>query len=176
VGGGLVLNGEIYSGFNFSAGEIGHTIVHWRKGTELEHLAGRHAMMQRAAKLLDDAPKTVRKAWKNDPSEIKSSHLASLYETGDLIATQLVDEAAQALGTSVASAVNFLSPEVIVVGGGVAGALGPPFLKKIWDTALRHTLPNVADGVRCVATALGDDSGIYGGAAFARARCLANVP
>ncbi|HEV3259275.1 MAG TPA: ROK family protein [Gemmataceae bacterium] len=171
VGGGLILNGEIYSGFNFSAGEIGHIILHWRKGTDLEALAGRHCMMQRAAQLLEDAPKNVRKAWKGvDLSGVKSSQLASYYEKGDPIAMQLVDDAARALGAAVGSALNLLSPEVIVMGGGVAGALGEPFLERIWEVALRYTLPHVADGVRFLPAALEDNSGIYGAAAFARAR------
>jgi glucokinase len=41
VGGALILDGKLYHGFNHNAGEIGHTIVHWRKGTELESIAGR---------------------------------------------------------------------------------------------------------------------------------------
>ena len=173
VGGGLILNGEIYNGFNFSAGEIGHTILHWRKGTSLEDLAGRFAMMKRAAELLADAPKEIRKAWKGiDLSGVKSSQLATLVGRKDPIAMQLVDDAARAIGAAVASALNFLSPEVIVLGGGVAGALGEPFRERIWEVAQRYALPNVTDGIRFVAAALEDDSGIYGGAAFARARLL----
>lgn len=169
VGGGLILNGEIFSGFNLSAGEIGHTILHWRKGTSLEALAGRHAMMQRAVDILADAPKSIRKDWKGlDLAGFKSSQLAAAYQKGDIIATQLVEDAAHALGAAVASALNFISPEVIVMGGGVAGALGESFLERIWEIALRYALPNVADGVRFVPAALEDDSGIYGAAAFAR--------
>jgi glucokinase len=169
VGGGLILNGELYHGFNFSAGEIGHTILHWRKGTELETLAGRRSIMRRAAELLADAPKKTRKAWKHiDPTAVKSSHLAELYEKDDPIAAQLVDDAARALGAALGSAINFLSPEVIVLGGGLAGALGEPFQERVWEIALRYALPQAADGVRCVPAALKDDSGIYGAAAYAR--------
>jgi glucokinase len=173
IGGGLILNGEIYSGFNFSAGEIGHTIIHWRKGQGLEAVAGRHSLMKRAAILLEDAPKVIRKDWKGlDLTKVKSSQLAALYEKGDLIAVQLVEDAAHALGAAVGSTLNLLSPEVIVIGGGVAGALGPSFVERIWELAQRYALPNVADGVRCVAAALGDDSGIVGAAALARSRVL----
>jgi glucokinase len=169
VGGGLILNGELYSGFNFSAGEIGHTILHWRKGTELETLAGRRAMMRRAEELLADAPKHARKAWRGiDPAAVKSSHLAQLCEKDDPIASQLVDDAARALGAALGSAINLLSPEVIVLGGGLAGALGEPFQERVWEIALRYALPHAADGVRCVPAALKDDSGIYGAAAYAR--------
>jgi glucokinase len=171
VGGGLILNGEIYSGFNFSAGEIGHTIIHWRKGTELEDVAGRNNMMKRAVDFLADAPKTFRKEWKNlDLKTVKSSQLAALHEKGDLIALQLVEDAARALGVALASTLNLLSPEVIVIGGGVAGALGQPFLERICEFVQRYALPNVTDGVRFVPAALKDDSGIYGAASFAKAK------
>jgi glucokinase len=169
VGGGLILNGELYSGFNFNAGEVGHTIVHWRKGTELEAVAGRRSITARAAQMMADSPKRIRKGWKNlDPASVKSSHLAELYQKNDPVAVQLIDDAARALGSAVASAVNLLSPEMIVIGGGLAGALGESFLERIWEIAQRYTLPRATEGVRCVAASLGDDSGIFGAAAFAR--------
>jgi glucokinase len=127
--------------------------------------------MKRAKKLLVDAPKKVRKDWKElDPAKVKSSELAAMYEKGDMVALQIVEDAAHALGAAVASGLNLLSPEVVVIGGGVAGALGPSFLERIWEIAQRLALPNVADGVRCVPAALQDDSGIVGAAAFARAK------
>src|SRR5438128_31124 len=64
VGGGIIINGELYSGFNFNAGEIGHMILHWRRGTELESIAGRRYQIKRAKKFLEAAPKRVRKKWK----------------------------------------------------------------------------------------------------------------
>jgi len=169
VGGGLILNGELFTGFNGHAGEIGHTIVHWRKGTGLEQIAGRKALMKRASEQLADAPKRVRKEWKGvEPENVKSSQLAEFYNNDDPIAVVLIDDAARALGASIGSMINLLSPEVIVVGGGVAGALGESFLERIWEIAQRYTLPGAANGVRCVPAALGDDSGITGSAAYAK--------
>jgi glucokinase len=171
VGGGLILNGELYTGFNGNAGEFGHIIVHWRRGLELESIAGRVHMMKRAKEILDDAPKRVRKEWKNiDLKSVRSSQLADFYLRDDPVAVQLVDDAARALGAGVGSVVNFLSPEVIVIGGGVTGALGDTFIERIWEIARRYTLPGAADGIRCVPAALGDDAGIIGCAAFAKAR------
>src|SRR5262245_1085962 len=171
VGGGIIINGELYSGYNFNAGEIGHIILHWRRGSALESLAGRKYMMKRAKKLLDDAPRRIRKRWKDiEPPKMRSSELAELFVQEDPIVTKLVDDAARALGAAIGSMVNFLSPEVIVIGGGLAGALGDPFLDRVWEIAQRYVLPGAADGVRCVPAALKDDSGIYGAAAFAKAR------
>jgi glucokinase len=176
VGGGLVLNGELYSGFNGNAGEIGHMILHWRQGTELEAVAGRKHMMKRAKEILDDAPKRVRKEWKGiDLAGVRSSQLAEYYQKDDPIAVQLVDDAARALGAALGGVVNFLSPEVIVIGGGVTGALGDSFIERIWEIAQRYTLPGAATGVRCVPASLGDDSGIIGCAAYAKARPVAKT-
>jgi glucokinase len=171
VGGGLILNGELFTGFNGHAGEVGHLIVHWRKGTHLEWVAGRKYQMKRAKELLDDAPKRLRKDWKAiDPDKVKSSQLADLYASGDQIAGQLVDDAARALGAAAGGVVNLLSPEVVVIGGGVTQALGEAFIERIWEIAQRYALPGAAANVRCVGAALGDDSGIVGSAAFARAK------
>ena len=171
VGGGLILNGELYNGFNGHAGEIGHIVIHWRRGTTLEAIAGRRSLMQRAQELLADAPKRVRKEWKGvDFATVRSSQLADYYQRDDPIAVQLIDDAARALGAAVGSVINLLSPEIVVIGGGVAGALGESFQERIWEFAQRYTLPRSTEGVRSVPSALGDDSGIYGCAAFAKAK------
>ena len=170
VGGGLIINGDLFAGYNGNAGEIGHLVVHWRRGSELESIAGRKYMMKRAKEILDDAPKRVRKEWKGiDLAAVRSSQLAEFYQKDDPVAVQLVDDAARALGAAIGGVVNFLNPEVIVIGGGVTGALGDTFIERIWEIAQRYTLPGAATGIRCVPAALGDDSGIVGCAAYAKA-------
>jgi glucokinase len=174
VGGALILDGKLYHGFNYNAGEIGHVIINWRKGTELEAVAGRRNLMKRAAQQLADAPKRVRKEWKGvDLESVKSSFLAEYYQRDDPIAVQFVDDAARAIGAAIGSVINLLSPELIVLGGGVAGALGDSFLERVWEIATRFALPGAANGVRCVAAELKDDSGIIGAAAYARDQALA---
>jgi glucokinase len=171
VGGGMILNGELYNGAHGHAGEIGHTIVHFRRGTELEAVAGRRAQMKRAKEILDESPKRVRKEWKGvDLNKVKSSQLAEFYLKDDPVAVQLIDDAARALGASVGSVVNLLSPEVIVIGGGVTGALGESFIERIWEFGQKYCLPGVAERVRVVPASLGDDSGVVGCAAFAKAK------
>ena len=176
VGGGFILNGELFTGFNGHAGEIGHTVVDWRKGTSLESVAGRKNQMKRAKVILDDAPKRLRKAWKGiDLDKVKSSQLADLFEKDDPVALTVVDDAARAVGAAVAGVVNLLSPEVVVIGGGVAQAIGEPFIERVWEIAQRYTLPGATANVRCVPAALGDDSGIVGAAGFARAKVGASA-
>ncbi|HVK09640.1 MAG TPA: ROK family protein [Gemmataceae bacterium] len=171
VGGGLILDGKLFHGFNGHAGEIGHIIIGWKNGIELEAIAGRRNLMTRAKKLIDDSPKNVRKGWKGvDPTAFKSSQIAEYFEKGEPVISQLVDEAARAIAAGVGTVVNLLSPEVVVVGGGVTKALGPSFPERIWEIAQRYALPRAAENVRCVMAALGDDAGITGAAAYAKDR------
>jgi glucokinase len=171
VGGGLILGGELHTGFNGHAGEFGNLVVHWRRGHTVEAIAGRKFMMKRAKEILDDAPKRVRKEWKNvDPAGVRSSQLAEFYQQDDPVAVQLVDDAARALAAGIGGVVNFISPEIVVIGGGVTEALGDSFIERIWEIAQRYTLPGAAAGVRCVRAALGDDSGIVGCAAYAKVK------
>ncbi len=171
VGGGLILNGELFLGFNGNAGEFGNLVVHWRRGHTVEAIAGRKFMMERAAEILSDSPKRVRKEWKQvDLASVRSSQLAEFYQRDDPIAVQLVDDSARALGAAIGGIVNFISPEIIVLGGGVTGSLGDSYIERIWEIAQRYTLPGAADNIRCVAASLGDDSGVVGCAAYARSR------
>ena len=173
VGGGLILDGKLFHGFNGHAGEIGHIIVGWKRGTELEAIAGRRNLMNRAGRLIADAPKAVRKNWKGvDPAAFKSSQIAEWAEKGDPVIGRLIDEAARAIAAGVGTVVNLLSPEVVVVGGGVTKALGPAFVERIWEIAQRYALPRATENVRCAMAALGDDAGITGAAAYARDRFL----
>jgi glucokinase len=170
VGGGLILDGKLHTGFLGHAGEIGHTVVHWRKGTTLEEVAGRKYQMKRAKTFLDDAPKRVRKEWKDvDPDKMKSSQLAEFYQKDDPVAVAMIDDAARAVGAAVGSAINFLSPEVIVLGGGVTEALKESFVERVWEFAGRYVLPGAAEGVKCVPAALGDYAGVTGAAAYVKA-------
>jgi glucokinase len=171
VGGGLILNGELHTGFNGNGGEFGNLVVHWRRGHTVEMIAGRKDMMKRAAEILADSPKRVRKEWKNvDLAGVRSSQLAEFYQRDDPVAVQLVDDSARALGAAIGGVVNFLSPEVIVIGGGVTGALGDSYIERIWEIAQRYTLPGAADNIRCVSASLGDDSGVVGCAAYAKSK------
>jgi glucokinase len=177
VGGGLILNGQLHHGFNGHGGEIGHTIIGWKRGISLEAMAGRRNLMTRAMEVIADSPKKIRKDWKAlIPTAFKSSQIAELHQKGDPVIVQIVDEAARAIGASVASVLNLLSPEVIVIGGGMTKALGQQFPERIWEIAQRYALPRAAENVRCVMSALGDDAGIIGAATYAQHRLTPTEP
>ena len=79
-------------------------------------------------------------------------------------------KATKYLGVGIGSIVNFLNPDMIVLGGGVVEALDKDFIKDIRKAAKKYALPDTLKGVQIVRAQLGDDAGVLGAAALARQR------
>ena len=105
-----------------------------------------------------------------DKNQRNDFELADFYMKDDPIAVTIIDDAARAIGAAIGSVINLMSPEVVVIGGGVAGALGESFTERVWDIAQRYTLPGATANMKYVVAALGDDAGIVGAAAYARSK------
>jgi glucokinase len=141
VGGGLILHGEPYRGQG-AAAEIGHIIVKpggrvcsdGRKG-HLEAYAGRGRMEAYARELHEGGRKTslFKIMEKKGRTRMSSGVIAEALEEGDKLAQELIDGAVGALATGLASVQNLLALEAIVIGGGLADRLGPPFVERIRD-------------------------------------------
>jgi glucokinase len=177
VGGGLILGGEPWSG-RHSAGEIGHMVVRingalcgcGRRGC-MEAYAGRGSMEARARRRVEAGDKTVLF---EIMEERKRDRLSSgIWERAllrdDQLAIELLEEAVDALGAGVASAVNLLDPEAVVIGGGLGIRLGEPWVKKIRKAMLPHLFVD-DDFLPVLLAELGDLGGAHGGALLAARR------
>ncbi len=180
IGGGLVLDGRPYTGAFGGAGEFGHMIVHHggaqcgcgRRGC-IEAYAGR-ASMERTAEIAHDGGRAsalfdIR--GDENKKRLTSKVWAKALDKGDDLATQLYGEAIQAVGVGVASVINLLDLDRVVVGGGLAEKLGQQLADDIADAARPFTMvPH--DGRTFVVAELGDEPGIIGAAALGRAGML----
>ena len=179
IGGGIILQGELFHGASKTAGEIGHIIVKadgprcgcGRRGC-LEALASRTAMTKQFQKAIKKKGKksVISKLTNGDLSAIRSGVLAKAIRANDKLTLKIFKKATKYLGIGIGSIVNFLNPEMIILGGGVVEALDDTFLDNIRAAAAKYALPNTLDGVQIVRAKLGDNSGILGAAALARQR------
>ncbi|MBV9465170.1 MAG: ROK family protein, partial [Solirubrobacterales bacterium] len=175
VGGGLVLGGKPWLGRG-GAGEIGHTVVKLdgahclcgRRGC-LEAYAGRAAMEARARRRAEKGRKTDLFELMKDRgrTRLTSAIWAHALEHGDKLARQIIDEALIALGVGIASAVNLLDVEAVVIGGGLGVRFGQPFADRIAEEMRPH-LFNDAHPPDVLVAALGDLGGALGAALLAR--------
>lgn len=178
IGGGIILQGELFHGASKTAGEIGHIIVkaggpRCGCGTRgcLEAIASRTAMTKQFQKAIKKGQKSVlSELTRGDLSAIRSGVLAKAIRLNDKLTLKVIKKTTKYLGVGIGSIVNFLNPEMIVLGGGVVEALDDTFLDDIRAAAKKYALPNTLSGVQIVPAKLGDNAGILGAAALARQR------
>lgn len=178
VGGGLILDGEVYEGAYGAAGEFGHTVVErngavcpcGRRGC-IEAYAGRRAMESAVRRAMDAGATTslYRIADQLGKDRLSSGVFRAALDEGDPLVADLVDSAAEALGKGIASAVNLLDVEAVVVGGGLADHLGAPFIQRI-EAAARPSFFLQPPRVEVLAARLGARGGAVGAAILARTR------
>lgn len=146
VGGGIVLRGEPWLGRG-AAGEIGHTVVKrggarcpcGRRGC-LEAYAGRAAMEARARQEADRGVETTifEVMEKRGKDRLTSSVWDHALRDGDPLTASLLRRAVRYLGTGIASAVNLLDVEAVVLGGGLGSRFGDRFMDHLVKEMHKH--------------------------------------
>jgi glucokinase len=178
VGGGLVIDGAPFEGSHGGAGEFGHMIVRQggamcgcgRRGC-VEAYAGRRAMETAAERALAGGRPTrlFAIAQEKGKDRVTSGVFKAAFDEGDPLVTALLREAVEALAAGIASVVNLLDLEVVVLGGGLADKLGEPFRADL-EVAMAPLLFLQPPQVTLVRAALGDEGGAIGAAVVARER------
>ena len=178
IGGGLIIDGKLYSGFNRTAGEIGHMVIEvggakcgcGNRGC-FEALAGRAALFKKIQRAVREGQKTVLTEMLGSSLEdLRSGDLRKAIKRGDKFVEKVVEEAAGYTGIAVANLINILNPEVVVLGGGLIDALEDEMMAIIVETALDYSMSGTTRGIEIIASKLGDDAGITGAAVLARAK------
>ncbi len=169
VGGGLVLDGKPWLGRG-AAGEIGHMVVKHggakcpcgRRGC-MEAYAGRGAMEAEARRQHDDGVKTdlFKLMHKHKKDRLTSGIWERALDHGDHLAERLIDRAIEALGTGIASAVNLLDPEAVIVGGGLGVRFGERYMGPLTEEMGKHLFAGERPPAVRVAS-LGDLGGAVG--------------
>jgi len=171
VGGGVAFDGKLWHGRG-AAGEIGHMVVKQggarcgcgRRGC-MEAYAGRRSMEAKAKRLVESGHHT-------DLFEIMRERGRQTLSSGvwehalhhkDKLAERLIERAVQALGSGVASAVNLLDVELVLLGGGLGTRFGEPMLERILAAMKPHLLKDDHPPALRLAS-LGDLGGAIGAA------------
>ena len=182
IGGGMIIGGDLFSGYNHAAGEIGHMVLHvggpkcgcGNQGC-FETLASRRGILRRIEAAVKDGQKTVlTEMVGEDLKDLRSGDLRKALSKGDRVVEKAVEETARCIGAAVGNLINLINPEVVTLGGGVISALESELLPTIRKTAREHTMRGTANGIEVFATQLGDDAGIIGGAILARRNAREN--
>jgi glucokinase len=176
IGGCVIQDGAIVTGSTGNAGELGHIVVKaggprcgcGSRGC-MEALASKTAIARRIHKATRNGlPTVLGEKMARKGGRLKSGDLAEAVAAKDLVALKEVHRAAHFLGIGLGSLINVLGPEIVIIGGGVAGALGPPYIDLVRTAARSQVLVDAQNVIRIEPAALGDDAGILGAALLAR--------
>lgn len=175
VGGGLIINGELFHGTHGGAGEIGHMVIAaggprcpcGRRGC-LEALAARGAVARYVAhEVKRGRPSVLTGILGGELDTLTSGDLARAIKQDDRVAIRAARKSAHYVGLATGSVINLLDPDVVVLGGGVVEALGQQYVDWAARKARPQVLSDSARGVPIVASQLGDDAGLLGAALVA---------
>jgi glucokinase len=171
VGGGLILDGKPWLGRG-GAGEVGHMVVKQdgarcrcgRRGC-LEAYAGRAAMEARARSEHEGGRKTdlFKIMKKHGHDRLTSGIWERALNAGDSLAKELIERAVAALGAGIASVINLLDLEVVIVGGGIGTRLGEPYANRIAKAMHPHLFDD-GHPPQVLVASLGDLGGAIGAA------------
>ncbi len=172
IGGGLIINRKIIHGASGGAGEIGHMTMQidgplcgcGKRGC-LEALASRIAIAKEVMALIlrGESPYLSDKIG-TDISKLRSGVIADAIENGEKKVEDIVRKAAYLTGVAIANLINVLSPELVILGGGLVEALGKIYIEEIQKAVKEHAMPFLRKKVHIVKGKLGDDAVALGAA------------
>ncbi len=172
IGGGIVLDGEIYHGASDIAGELGHMTIdstgrRCKCGNYgcLEAYASGPAIAARAVEGIEAGADTSLPAYvQNDMSKITAQVVYEAAHDGDGYAREVVHDTAKVLGAGVANIINIFNPQVVVICGGVTLA-GDQLFVPLRSEVKRRAFKPAANACRIVPGELTGTAGVYGAAA-----------
>jgi glucokinase len=182
VGGGWILNGQIWGGADGVAGEIGHVVVDpqgpicpcGKRGC-VEVMASGLGIARRAGEWLAARPGdgSILRSLAAGSLALDAELVARAAALGDELAWQALEVSARALGRGIGGAANLMNPELFVVGGGVTKA-GDRWWQAVRQAARETALPEIRTEIE--PAALGDDAPLWGAVALAQDGILSHDP
>jgi len=174
IGGGIIIDGELYIGTGGGAGELGHMTIDFNGvrcscGTTgcLEELAAGRAVSREAIERINSGEKSSLVGMVGGKiEEITSETVAMAARSGDALALEVINLIAFHLGVGLGNIINIFNPEMIVLGGGMAD-MDELLLAPARKVACERAFPTLVQAVRIVKAELGNEAGVYGAAAFA---------
>ena len=168
LGGGLILNGELYTGHQFKAAEYGHMILDpegplcncGQRGC-LEAFSSKQGMSAYVRQQVSRGRTSMLAEHVTD-GVFRSKYLRKALNANDPVAVEAVDRACQYLAIATGNLINTFSPDLVIYGGGVIEAVGGVFLEKILAEVDRYCMTAIRPTVDIKNAALGDDSILYG--------------
>ena len=172
MGGGLILNGSLFTGSGFKGAEYGHMILDpegplcgcGQRGC-LEAFSSKQGISSYIRQQVSRGRQSMMADAVAD-GVFRSKYLKKALANHDVVTEEAIDRACHYLAIATGNLINTISPDVVVYGGGVVEATGDLFRDKVLAQIDRYCMTSIRPTVELKTAALGDDSNIYGSLAM----------
>ncbi|MEI6847690.1 MAG: ROK family protein [Chlorobiaceae bacterium] len=174
VGGGIILNKQLYRGSKGTAGEIGFIIIDFTgsgfhsgiRGT-LEGFIGKEGIVKLARQMIEENPlgSSLSRLCDNDYANLSPRHLERAAREGDELSLKIWHRVGSILGVGLANVTVIMDIRKFVLGGGISAA-GNLIIDPALEQFRLSTLPSMHEGLELVPALLGNKAGVYGAAAL----------
>jgi len=155
IGAGIILDGKIFSGTTGSAGEFGHNVIDPAGPRERIGLRG-------TVEAFAAGPNMVRN-YISAGGRMKDPGVRKIFGSKEAKARKIMRLSLERLSIGIASLMNILNPEIIVIGGGLSSL---PVYRQLNSLTKKYTIDGLRKNVKIVKNKLGDSAGVYGAAAL----------
>ncbi|MEE0928388.1 MAG: ROK family protein [Acutalibacteraceae bacterium] len=172
VGGGIIINGKLFSGSNYAGGELGHTVINvngeqcscGRKGCWEAYASATALIRQTKAKMLENKDSVMWELAGNDIDKVNGRVAWDAWRKGDKAGSEVVEAYCQYVAEGVTNMLNIFQPEMLCIGGGISNEKDNLIIpvNRLVNERIYTRNTDKSDKV-CVA-ALGNDAGIIGAA------------
>ena len=171
VGGGIIINGKIYSGFNFAGAEIGHTVVDpngpectcGRKGC-FEVFSSATGLVRMTKESMLEDKSSIMWQMNEEDGKVSARTAFNAMRAGDRAGKAVVDKYIRYLACGITNTINIFQPDILCIGGGVCNE-GDPLLLPLKELVAKEVYTkNSAKNTEIVIAKLGNDAGIIGAA------------
>ena len=171
VGGGIIINGKIYSGFNFAGAEIGHTVVDpngpqctcGRYGC-FEVFSSAMGLIRMTKEAMEQNKDSLLWAESELQGKVSARTAFNAMRQGDAVAKDVVDKYIKYLACGITNTINIFQPDILCIGGGVCNE-GDPLLLPLKEIVAKEVYTrNSPKNTEIVIAKLGNDAGIIGAA------------
>lgn len=172
IGAGIMIDGHLFHGADFGAGQIGHTRVDddgplctcGNYGC-LEIMSSETAMLENFRRMVKKGFHTVIEKWVDHPDHIEMMHIYQAAEQGDRLALQTLEMGARYLGIGLATLVNVFNPEKVIITGGILRGQAI-IMDPILETFRKHALKTNIRNLQIVPSQLGENGDVLGAASL----------
>lgn len=177
VGGGIIIDGKIYSGSNFAGAEIGHTVIEvdgaqcscGRKGC-FEAYSSATGLIRMTKEAIAEHPDSIMAQSEKEKGKVTARTSFDCMRAGDKYAKAVVDKYIKYLAAGITNTINIFQPDILCIGGGVCNE-GDPLLLPMKELVAKEVYTrNSPKNTEIVIAKLGNDAGIIGAAFLGKAK------